>query len=169
MGIQRNIKTRSYNHYGRGKAVSIIYSECMSVALSIQHAMRMCHIIVCGVSGSIIPFHNIAQTAQLLKRKVIEYKMCVSIICTTFVWNSPHFKEKWVRYKRNCTSVLMQSTRHSCPILIKVEFSRQSFETFNIKFRGNPTSGNRVFPRRQADRQKDMTKLMVAFSNFSNP
>jgi len=31
---------------------SITYSECVFVALCIQHAMCMCHIVICGVPGS---------------------------------------------------------------------------------------------------------------------
>jgi hypothetical protein len=30
---------------------SIIYSECVFVALGIQHAMRMCRIVICDLSG----------------------------------------------------------------------------------------------------------------------
>ena len=36
---------------------SITYSECMSVASPIQHAMSMRHIVVCGLSGCAIFFH----------------------------------------------------------------------------------------------------------------
>jgi len=41
------------------KAVSITYFECVSVALGIQHAMHMRHIVVCGLHGSRIFLHII--------------------------------------------------------------------------------------------------------------
>jgi hypothetical protein len=43
----RNIEARLCNHFYRGKAISITYSEYVSVALVIQHAMRMLRIINC--------------------------------------------------------------------------------------------------------------------------
>ena len=43
-----------------GKSVSITYSECVSVALGIQHAMRMRHIVMCGLSGSTTFSHIIS-------------------------------------------------------------------------------------------------------------
>jgi hypothetical protein len=49
---KRNIEASSCNNFCRGKAISNTYSECMFVALIIQHAMRMRHIFVCGLSGS---------------------------------------------------------------------------------------------------------------------
>jgi hypothetical protein len=36
-----NVEVRSCNYCFRGKALSITYSECVSVALGIQHAKRM--------------------------------------------------------------------------------------------------------------------------------
>jgi len=50
---------RSRNHCCRGKAVSVTYTECVSVALVIQHAMRMRHIVICGLSVSTIFSHII--------------------------------------------------------------------------------------------------------------
>jgi len=48
-------------------------------------------------------------------------------------------------------------------------FFRQIYEKYpNIKFHENPSSWSRVVPCRRADWQMDMTKLIVAFRNFSN-
>ena len=57
----------SGNHYCSGKAINITYSECVLVALVIQHAMRMRHIVICGLSGCTIPIfpHYLINSAIL--------------------------------------------------------------------------------------------------------
>jgi hypothetical protein len=53
--------------------------------------------------------------------------------------------------------------RVSCRILMKLPFFQQTFEKYlGIKFYENPSSGNRVVPCGRADRQTDVTKLIVA-------
>ena len=65
----RNIKVRSRNHWCHGKALSITYSEGVSVALDTQHAKHMRHIVVCGLSGSTIFFHVISNETIFEKKK----------------------------------------------------------------------------------------------------
>jgi hypothetical protein len=66
--------------------MSIAYSECVSVALGIQQAMRMRHIAICSLPRSIIFFpHYLINGTILGGEKVIEQKMCVLIVPRTFV------------------------------------------------------------------------------------
>ena len=75
------------------------------------------------------------------------FKMCVPIFSTTFISNVSHSKKNRARYDYRCAQVFMQSTYHSCPTLIKLEFPPQIFEKYsNIKFHENPFSVNRVVP-----------------------
>ena len=58
---KRNTEARSRNHSCRGRAICIAYSDCVSVALVIQRAMRMrCVSVRCGLSGSTIFSHVIS-------------------------------------------------------------------------------------------------------------
>jgi len=58
----------------------------------------------------------------------------------------------------------MESTRYSCQMLKKLEFSRQIFEKYsNIKFRENPSSGNRVVPCRRTERHGEANNRFSLF------
>jgi hypothetical protein len=48
--VSRNTEVRSLNHFCRGKAIRIIYSECVSVA------KRMCHIMSPAASLALLYF-----------------------------------------------------------------------------------------------------------------
>ena len=68
-------------------------------------------------------------------------------------------------YYRKCTYVSCKSAHFSCQVLLKLESSPQIFRKkkhSNIKFHENPSSGSRVVPCGQTDRQTDM-KLMDFF------
>jgi hypothetical protein len=61
---KRNNEARSCNHCCSGKAINITFCERVSVALVIQHAMRMRNVVICGLPRSTICFHNIKYKAR---------------------------------------------------------------------------------------------------------
>ena len=74
MYVQCNIETRSCNHPCKGKAKTITYSECVSVTLGIQHAMRIC--IFHGLSSS-AAFFTLCHKWHDFRKKKLNIK-CVS-------------------------------------------------------------------------------------------
>jgi hypothetical protein len=48
------------NRCCNGKSVIITYSECVFVALGIQHAIHLRYIVICGLPHSTILFHIIS-------------------------------------------------------------------------------------------------------------
>ena len=85
---------RSFNRYSSGKSINITYSECVFVELGILHAMRLLLIVIRGPSVYRIFFHSLIKGTFFLKKKVIEHKMCVVFLCTTFIYNVSHSKKK---------------------------------------------------------------------------
>jgi hypothetical protein len=115
------------------------------------------------------PLYNIfphyPRKGTIFEKNVTEYKMCVLISSTTFVWNILHSKNNWARCEEKCTLVFTY-IRYSCPILIRFEFWQHSLEKYsNKKFHENLSNGSRVVPSGQTDGW--MIRLDEANSRFS--
>ena len=61
---ERNGQARSRNHCCSVKVTCITQSECVFVALGIQHAVRMHDILASGLAGSTVFFHIISCRSQ---------------------------------------------------------------------------------------------------------
>jgi len=64
MYVKHNTEERLCNHCYSEKAISIRHSECEFVAVVMQHAMRMSHVVICGLPRSTTFFHVISSTAK---------------------------------------------------------------------------------------------------------
>ena len=128
----RNIEARTCNHCCCGLAINATYSECMFVALFIQHAMCMCHIILSFVACSALryfPHYLIKGTILFLKKDYLTQNVCFDLF-NSFVLNISLSNKNWARYYQKCILVFISSTRYACQILIKLEFSRHIFEKY---------------------------------------
>jgi hypothetical protein len=95
---KRNIEAFLRNQSCLGKAISIIYSECVSLALVIQHAKRM-HLLYCHLWPvclyRIFPQYLIH--GIIFGKKVIEHNMRVFSFSTVFIWNISYSKKNSAR------------------------------------------------------------------------
>ena len=92
-----NIEARSRNHSCLGKAVSITYSQCASVALFIQHAKHMRRIILSAVACLALPYGS-SLSYKWYELKITEPEISVLILSTNIVCNISHFKNNYARY-----------------------------------------------------------------------
>ena len=81
----------------------VTYSECMSVALVIQHVKRMCRIISSPVAWPALQHFSTFshKTARFSGREgggVIEHKMRALILSTAFLWKIPRSTKNSAKY-----------------------------------------------------------------------
>jgi hypothetical protein len=83
-----NMQERSRNHCCYGKAITVTYTECVSVALINQHAKRMRHIILSYVACLAVPyFSTLSHKRHDFGKIFTEHEKCVLIFSTTFLWH----------------------------------------------------------------------------------
>jgi len=83
--VKLNIEATSRNHCCSAQAISITYSECVPVALGIQHTKRMPCIILSSVAcPAVLHFSTLPHNRPDFRNKK-GHEICVFIFCTTFV------------------------------------------------------------------------------------
>ena len=146
MYIKHNTEVHSCNHCCRGKAISITFAECLSVALVIQHAKHMCHIILSSVAFAALSYSSTSSHKwHIFKTEKLNVK-CV-FFSKTFFWKISHFQKNSARRYHKCTYVFIQSTHYSCQISMTHYFPQHIFEKHsNVRFHENPFSESQDVP-----------------------
>jgi len=116
--------------------------------------MRMCHIIICGLSGS-KHISTLSHKWHNLKKKLLSLKYVFwfswQLLSETFLILR---RTEWDMIK-NAYWSSYKNAHYSCHILMKPEISWQIFEhCSNIQFHENLPSGIRVVPHWQTDMMK---------------
>ena len=134
--------------------IIITFSECVFVAVGIQHAKCMRDFVSCGLPA-LQYFSTLSHKRHNFrkKKKVNEHKICFDRYYK-FVWSTSHSKTNWARYCPIRVSVFMVSSRYSGAIWMKLDFPRRIFERYN--FFENPSSRSRVVPWGERDRRTDI-------------
>jgi len=72
-------------HCCRGEALNITYSECVSVAVFMQPAMRMRRIVLSSLVCPVLPYFPTYHKRHDFRENVNEYKLYAFVFSTTFV------------------------------------------------------------------------------------
>jgi len=145
-----------------GKALSIRKSECVYVALGIQHYKRIRLIILLSVACLTVPYFSNLQTIRFLGEKLLKpkYVFCVSL---------QYFSGIFLIVGRNHEDSIInvrRSSRSVADVLVcctELEFTQKI--TLVSKLMEIHAVGAVHFVR--TDRQTDVTKLIIAFRNFA--
>jgi hypothetical protein len=74
-----------------------------SVSIAFQRTERMRRITSSSVACLALPYFSMLTSHKArCGKEVTEYKMCVMILCTRFVWKISHFKKDSAKYCNKC-------------------------------------------------------------------
>jgi hypothetical protein len=80
---KRNIEAHSQNHCFSGKAISITYCECVSVALVMQHKKAHALYVLSSAAYPAPPYYStLPHKRNDFQKNAIEHGMCVVIFST---------------------------------------------------------------------------------------
>jgi hypothetical protein len=160
MYVLRNNEARSCNHCCPGKVMSITYSECEFVALGIQPAKIMHHIVICGPSGCTIFFHIISRFSE--KKELLDKN---GVFCFMLqIWT-------FLILRRFQQDIMINVHRSPCKAPLLLSDFRENW-IFSTDFRKNTPVSNFMKIRPvgaelfHADGRARVTKLTVAFRNL---
>ena len=166
-GNVRGIDTeeRLCNHFWRENSINITYSKCVSVAIGIQHAMRLRHNVIWPVSLWYILLRFLINGTFFLKTLLnIEFVFWFSLQLMSL---------KFLTLRRNEGLVIKSVYR----TLYKVLIIHVGFE-WNLIFRDRFSKNNQIsnFMKIRplgaklfyADGRTALTKVTVGFRNFAN-
>jgi hypothetical protein len=93
----------------------------------------------------------------------MEYKMCILISSTNFVWNIYHSKN-WAQYDKMCIGLYVKYPVYLLVVKQNHIFSTDFQNSQILIFTKIRLVGAELF---HADRRTDRKKLIIAFHNFS--
>jgi hypothetical protein len=149
LDVLLNTEARPCNHWWSGKAISVTYSECVFVALSIQHAMRMRNIILPSVACLALPYFSTSRfSRKSYSTSNMYFDISLKFSSETFLilWRNERFLIKYLSFLPDFNESWLFSTN--------IRKNTRIINLMKIHL-----SGNQVLSRRWTDRHDGINPL----------